>query len=676
MATRSSKRETLTSEQLYDLTFLSDPHLACDASRAFCVRTTIDAQADETPRYRSTIIEIPVTPPRDPAAATVRDVAGGEEHGDATHPRLDERGRYLAFLSTPPAQPGKARGATNVKVLDLHLGGEARTVTKFEGGVKAFAWRPGSHALLVVAREAKPEDGSGVVARTVTRLHAKQDGVPHPGLTPEEPLGAWLVNVPSGRSKRLPVPADGVSDVAWHPSGQEVWMLGGASIEEADEWRTSLWRLPLTSAGAPAGDLEERAGGLSGAAGLAVDAEGTSVAWLASSDPDDFAAPTGLWTLDVTRSRAKPSLRTHPDVDVSPALGGDARFGAYPNRPVSTAQGWLVNVNEAGASSPGIVQEDGTVEAWLPGEHVVTSFRHAAGTTLYLRETPQRPGVLSILTAHGRAHALYDPNAGFVEKYQLRNADGPFAAPSGGGSVAWWRLRPRRTRRDHALVLQVHGGPHTNAGWGFSFEHHLLAAHGYTVVFSNPRGSSSYGMDHATAMIGGYGTVDADDVLAVADHALSEHRNPNAPMHLTGGSYGGFMTNWLVGRTDRFRSAVTQRSICNWLSFYGTSDIGYRFAEHEVQGNPWNDFELLWRQSPLRQVANVTTPILIVHAEADHRCPIEQAEQWYVALKRLGKVDTKLVRFPGESHELSRSGRPDRRVRRLQEIVAWFETHA
>lgn len=135
------------------------------------------------------------------------------------------------------------------------------------------------------------------------------------------------------------------------------------------------------------------------------------------------------------------------------------------------------------------------------------------------------------------------------------------------------------------------------------------------------------------------------------------------------------MTNWLVGRTDEFRSAVTQRSICNWLSFYGTSDIGPYFTERELCGDPWSKTELLWSQSPIRHVANVVTPILILHSEEDHRCPIEQAEQWFTALKRIGKAATKLLRFPNEGHELSRSGRPDRRVARLEAILEWFDEH-
>lgn len=136
------------------------------------------------------------------------------------------------------------------------------------------------------------------------------------------------------------------------------------------------------------------------------------------------------------------------------------------------------------------------------------------------------------------------------------------------------------------------------------------------------------------------------------------------------------MTNWLVGVTDRFRSAVSQRSISDWTSMYGTSDIGPSFVERELGGRPWADLDVLWRQSPMRNAANVRTPLLLVHSEEDWRCPIEQAEQFFAALKRLGQAEVELLRFPGEGHELSRSGRPDRRVMRLEAIVGWFEAHA
>jgi len=265
---------------------------------------------------------------------------------------------------------------------------------------------------------------------------------------------------------------------------------------------------------------------------------------------------------------------------------------------------------------------------------------------------------------------------GFVKKYQLDNiSEEIIIKKRNQADISYWKLEPKTPRKDKAIVLEVHGGPHTNYGYGFFHEFHMLAAKGFTVVFGNPRSSSSYGLDFGIAALGAYGTVDADDVMAIAKHALKQHTDKKAPVHLTGGSYGGFMTNWLVGQNNFFSSAVSQRSISNWLSFFGSSDIGYRFATTEVDGNPWDDTDSLWQQSPVKYVKAVKTPILLIQSEEDHRCPIEQAEQFYIGIKVLGKADVSFIRYPNENHELSRSGRPDRRIHRLKSTINWFEKY-
>jgi dipeptidyl aminopeptidase/acylaminoacyl peptidase len=655
---------TLSSAQLSELIFLSDPQLSSDGERAFCVRTVVERRGDDPPGYRAEIVEVELNAPRERA---VRVVAGGTD--GAEHPRLSPDGRWLAFLAKRGGEDAK-----QLRLLDMARGGEARVLTELAGGVETFAWRPDGGALAVVGRASAVEkDDAKVVARTVERLHAKKDGLPAPGLRPSEPTGLWFVDVARGDVRRLDAPGDGVADLAWGPDGRTLWLLGAQDADEGDAWRAGLWRLRLDARGRTREALTRRGPSRLGPSALAVTEDGGTLAWLAPADGETLSSPTALWTMAADGGEAE--RRTGADLDAAPSVGGDARHGRYPNLPVATADGWLLNLNREGASGPALLRGDGRLAPRLDGARVTSAFAHAAGRTLCLVETPRTPAALVLVDRDGSERTLFDPNAELVERYGLVAAEGPFRAANGADGVAWWRLSPRRPRRDHALVVQVHGGPHTNAGFGFSFEHQLLAARGYTVIFANPRGSSSYGAGHATAMLGGYGTLDADDVLAVVDDAVAAHADPSAPVHLTGGSYGGFMTNWLVGRTDRFRSAVTQRSICNWTSFYGTSDIGYRFAEQEVRGTPWDDLGRLWDQSPLKNVRNVTTPILILHAEADHRCPVEQAEQWFVALKRIGRAETRLVRFPGEGHELSRSGRPDRRVRRLDEIVAWFEAH-
>ena len=227
----------------------------------------------------------------------------------------------------------------------------------------------------------------------------------------------------------------------------------------------------------------------------------------------------------------------------------------------------------------------------------------------------------------------------------------------------------------YPAFLEIHGGPHSMYGYSFFFEFQLLANKGYGVIYTNPRGGAGFGQAFQTAVNGDYGGKDYGDLMAWTDYAIKytgwidENR-----LAVGGGSYGGFMTNWIVGHTGRFAAAVTMRSISNWVSFHGVSDIGYTFVEREVQADFYNDVDRMWYHSPLKYVKNVTTPLLIIHGENDMRCPIEQGEQFYIALKKL-KKEVEMVRFPGSNHELSRSGKPVLRVARLNHIIRWCDEH-
>jgi dipeptidyl aminopeptidase/acylaminoacyl peptidase len=209
----------------------------------------------------------------------------------------------------------------------------------------------------------------------------------------------------------------------------------------------------------------------------------------------------------------------------------------------------------------------------------------------------------------------------------------------------------------------------------FFHEFQMLAARGYAVLFTHPRGSHGYWETFVKACCGDYGGKDYLDLKSAVDHAVScfDFIDENR-LGVTGGSYGGFMTNWIVGHTNRFKAAVTDRSISNWLSFSGVSDIGYTFTPREIEGNIFTDAEKLWYHSPLHYAANVETPLLIMHGERDFRCPIEQAEQLFIALSHQGKP-VSFIRFPDANHEMSRSGDPQQRVLRLKHMADWFESY-
>lgn len=242
--------------------------------------------------------------------------------------------------------------------------------------------------------------------------------------------------------------------------------------------------------------------------------------------------------------------------------------------------------------------------------------------------------------------------------------------------VEGWVIKPvdYEPGKKYPGILNIHGGPKTVYSSVFYHEMQLWANEGYFVFFTNPRGSDGYG-DRFADIRGKYGTIDYDDIMDFTDFVLINFPDIDRDrIGVTGGSYGGFMTNWIIGHTSRFKAAVSQRSISNWLSFFGTSDIGYFFASDQVDGDPWTQPEKLWEQSPLKYADKVTTPTLFIHSDEDYRCWIPEGLQMFTALKYHG-VESKLLVFKGENHDLSRSGKPKSRIRRLKEISDWFDKY-
>ena len=240
--------------------------------------------------------------------------------------------------------------------------------------------------------------------------------------------------------------------------------------------------------------------------------------------------------------------------------------------------------------------------------------------------------------------------------------------------VDGWVLSPvgYEPGKPYPAILNIHGGPKIAYGDCFFHEMQYWANHGYFVMFCNPRGSDGKGSEFADIR-GKYGTIDYDDIVRFTDEMCLKYPDiDTARVGVTGGSYGGFMTNWIVGHTGRFAAAATQRSICNWVSKAYASDIGYYFNTEQMQSDPWSNLEKMWWHSPLKYAPNVTTPTLILHSDEDYRCWIAEAYQWFTALKLHG-VQTRLHIFHGENHDLSRSGKPDSRVRRLREITDWMD---
>lgn len=251
-----------------------------------------------------------------------------------------------------------------------------------------------------------------------------------------------------------------------------------------------------------------------------------------------------------------------------------------------------------------------------------------------------------------------------------------FEFESNGDSLTGFVVLPPKFNKNkkYPTLLSIHGGPKTEFGSIYHHEHQMFASNDYIVIYTNPHGASGNGVAFSDIR-GKYGNIDYKDLMTFVDKAIEKYPQIDTEnLGVYGGSYGGFMTNWIIGHNDRFKAACSQKSISNWTSFYGVSDIGYYFGSDQTNSNPWDSLDKMWDQSPIKYADKVTTPTLFIHADEDYRCPLEQGLQMYTKLK-LNGVDTKMFVFHGENHELSRSGKPHGRIKRLKEIKKWFDGH-
>jgi acylaminoacyl-peptidase len=305
---------------------------------------------------------------------------------------------------------------------------------------------------------------------------------------------------------------------------------------------------------------------------------------------------------------------------------------------------------------------------------------------------PSTPGDLYLHdSAGGRDTRLTELNASLFHEVELAAQDEFTFKGADGWDIHGWIMHPHPgpppragEGMDHRqgegkgerppAILEIHGGPMAMYSWSFFFEFQLLAAHGYAVVFTNPRGSTGYGRAFSAAVNGDWGGKDYQDVMAGIDAAVANGWVDPDRLGVAGGSYGGFMTNWTIGHTDRFKAAVTMRCVSNLASIFGTGDLDWILTIDTMDAVPWKDLDRLMERSPITYVERMTTPLLILHGEKDLRCPISEGEQLFTALKLLGR-EVRMVRFEGQSHDLSRNGHPRSRVIRLRHIVSWFISH-
>ena len=398
--------------------------------------------------------------------------------------------------------------------------------------------------------------------------------------------------------------------------------------------------------------------------------------WIFGTEARRYGLNENNWVYTLDPADGKLTLLRAEETSMYNSVGSDCRLGGGRQRAardgslyhLTTREGdcLLYRLDADGSDTP-LITKPGSIDAFdLDGDEALLIALYDMRLQELYRADLKTGEIARV--SHFNDEALAD-------RYVARPQ--PLNICSGETEIGGWVLLPKDydPEKKYPAVFDIHGGPKTVYGPVFYHEMQLWAGKGYFVFFCNPTGSD--GRDNAFMDIRGkYGTVDYDNLMDFADAVLAAYPqiDPERVCE-TGGSYGGFMTNWIIGHTDRFCCAASQRSISNWLSFWGTSDIGFEFVHDQNAGDLYESPEKLWARSPLAYAKNVKTPTLFIHSDEDYRCPLEQGLQMYASLVDRG-VEARLCLFHGENHELSRSGKPKHRLRRLKEITDWFEKHA
>ncbi|HET7657752.1 MAG TPA: S9 family peptidase [Bacillales bacterium] len=646
-------KRAITAEDLYKMKFTGNPALSPDGSTVIYVVTEVSEKNNgySSSLYISEVDGSPhqLTHPYGNEEKLIRD----------TKPKWSPSGEAVAFLSN--------RGEKQQIWLLPMNGGEAHPVTDSEEGVNDFNWSPDGKKIVYTTKE-MPEKEENEDVIVVTRLRYKGNGegyrFGYSQIMVKDLETAETTQLTSG-------PYDHHSP-SFSPSGKEVLYLASKNEDRELVNISDLFLYDLES-----GTETNLYKGKGPIANPSFSPDGKYVAF-AGHDRGEISSSNLLIWLFPTDGGEAVALTGNLDRPVGNYVGVDAKYDTSGQmlKWEKDSNSILFLATYGGDCYIKRVGIDGNIEdAAGHSNSVINSFDVENGTLSFVKADPHSSGDLFVQKGKD-AVKLTDHNGELFEEIKLSTPERILYKGADDWDIEGWVLPPLESNGKAPVLVEIHGGPHTSYGNGFHHEFQWLAAKGYAVVYTNPRGSHGYGEEFLRACVGDWGNKDRQDIMNGLDYVL-EHFDFCDPdsLYVTGGSYGGIMTNFIVTNTDRFRAAVTQRCISNMYSFFGTSDIGFYFGYQQLGGaDQWEDEETIMQFSPIRKARNVKTPTCIIHAEEDYRCPMEQAEQWYVALKRLG-VDTKLIRFKGENHELSRSGKPKNRVRRLEEIADWFEKH-
>lgn len=600
-----------------------------------------------------------------------------------THPRFAPDGQRLAFISA------REKPKPQIYVLDA-IGGEAVALTRFpEGSIGKFTWSPDGSKIAASFREQNPdwtedakkirkEKGLSDPPRVTDDWWYRLDG---DGYFLAQRYHLYIIDAQTGASRRI-FDKDNMGGFSfdWSPDSRELVVASNRDKRAmVKPWKDELLRINVATGKITAiPNLHE---GPKDRPMWSPDGKWIAFGSRVGKDGTYSVENLHLWVCDPKTGKSRNLTGKTDYCLMAGAISdtGDPKFDSTfcwspDSRRIFMQIGWhgeshiasiavgggAIKFHTGGARihNLGNVSVDGNVLAFTMG----TATRL---DDVYISRLKPR-----------RVAALTNFNGPLLKQLQLSKPESVWIKSTDGVSVQCWIIRPPASHfkkgRKYPAILEVHGGPHAMYGVGYFHEMQLLAAQGYVVFFSNPRGSKGYGQEFCAAIRGNWGEKDWQDVQAVTAFMRKQSFVNPKRMGIMGGSYGGYMTNWAIGHTREYRAAITDRCVSNMISMAGNSDY-VEEPNRYFPGNWWDDIEGRWNQSPQKYMGNARTPTLIIHSEGDLRCNVEQSEQVFSTLKWLG-VPTRLVRYPtSTSHGMSRSGPPDMRLHRLGQIVDWWK---
>ena len=631
----------ITPEDYMKFEFVGAPSLSPDGKQVVFTLTKINERAN---RRNTTIWVVPFdgsAPPRQLTSDT----------SSSTNPQWSPDGSTLAFTSS------RGEAAKSQLWLLPMAGGEPQRLTNFKNGVMTYQWSPAGDRFAVVSKSGPSDKGTSLSdVRHYTHIRYKFNDT---GWFDDKRTHLWVVGRKSAMAKQI---TDGDewddTDPQWSPDGKRLAFVSdrtGLAYETSRN--TDVWTVP-----AEGGSLTKISDHAEADSSPRWSPDGNTIAFAGSVNP-----------------------RQHPKIYLASASGGTASKLAV--------DGLDLLVADMKWTNPGtILFESGVhgtfhlfsvdlnarkVSSLLNGERAIRNVSAQGGRLAYMVNDFKTLDDIYVSSADGSGERRLtfhnqplwkDVELSGVERLPYKSTDG---TPVDGFLVKPIGWQPGKK---YPLILSVHGGPAGQYGVDWNHEFQVYAGKGYGVFFSNPRGSTGYGEEFARGIKNNWGKMDYTDVMTGLDEALKRNAWIDADrLGVTGGSYGGFMTNWIVGHNNRFKAAVTLRSVVNFISDDGTRDGAYGHEE-DFKGFLFDYFDQYWEASPLQYAANVKTPTLILHSDNDFRVPLEQGEQWFRALKHYG-VTTELVIFPRENHNLTRTGEPKHIAESMNWQLYWFEKY-